>query len=154
VSAKRTPARIAKPSRVEGPRPKSGHAPDADGRPGVKAWLKGITPEQRRLARRIDALILEAIPEAVSAVKFRKPSAPLGVPFYGLPGKSWIVHVNSLKARVRLTFYAGEALKPSPPLPAPGGARAIDVPSEAALDEAQIRAWLRQAKGLKGWGRV
>jgi len=90
----------------------------------------------------------------VSGVKYRKPSQPLGVPFYGLPGKGWIVFVNSLKGRVRVTFFAGATLKPAPPLPSPGGTRAIDIPAEAELDEKQIKSWVRQAKGLKGWGRI
>lgn len=129
-------------------------AADPDGRAGVKAWLDGVPTEQRRLARRIDALIRATTPGAVSGIKYRKPSAPLGVPFYGLPETGWITFVNSLKGRLRITFYAGGSLKPKPPIVAPGGARAIDIAAEAELDEKQIAAWLRQAKDLKGWGRV
>jgi hypothetical protein len=128
--------------------------PSADGRSAVVAALNGIPTDQRRLARRLDALILATLPGAVSAVKYRKPSQPLGVPFYGLPGTGWIVHLNPLKGRVRLTFLAGGALKPAPPLPSPGGSRAIDISSEDELDDKQIAAWLRQAKKLPGWGRV
>jgi hypothetical protein len=119
----------------------------------VTAWLNGIPAEQRRLARRLDALVVQAMPGAVQAIKYRKPSAPLGVPFYGLPETGWILHVNELKGRVRLTFLAGGKLKPMPPLGS-GATRAIDIPNDADVDEKQITAWLRQAKKLPGWGQV
>jgi hypothetical protein len=128
--------------------------PSSEGRPAVQAWLAALDPARRRLARRLDQIILDAIPDAVSTVKFRKPSQPLGVPFYGLPEKGWFAHVNELKGRVRITFFAGSALKPAPPLPAPGGSRASDIPVEDDIDEKQVKAWLKQATKLPGWGKV
>jgi hypothetical protein len=125
-----------------------------DGRPAVEEWLAHVKPEQKGIARRIDAIILEAVPDAVCAIKFRKPSNPLGVPFYGLPGKGWITSVNSLKSQVRMNFFSGNSLKPMPPLPSPPRARAVDISSEEDLDERQIKAWLQQAKKLPGWGQV
>jgi hypothetical protein len=133
---------------------KSGHPANADGRPAVEAWLDHVKPEQQRLVRRLDALIVQAMPRGVSVVKFRKPTNPWGVLFYGLPGRGWIVSVNSLKAQVRVIFFAGNSLKPMPPLAAPPRARAIDVYGDKKLDERQITAWLKQAMKLPGWGRV
>ena len=125
-----------------------------DGRPAVEAWLDHVRPEHRSIVRRIDALILEAVPGVVCAVKFRKPTNRWGVPFYGIAGKGWIVSVNSLKAQVRLIFFAGSVLKPIPPLAAPPRARAIDVHADEDLDERQINSWLQQAMKLSGWGHV
>jgi hypothetical protein len=65
-----------------------------------------------------------------------------------------MLHVNALKGRVRLTFYAGGKLKPAPPLPSPGGSRAIEIPNDVEVDEKQIAAWLRQAMKHSGWGQV
>jgi hypothetical protein len=130
------------------------HATNADGRPGVEAWLDHVKPEQQSLVRHLDRVILEAIPDAVCAVKFRKPTNPLGVPFYGLPGGGWIASVNSLKAQVRLILFAGRALKPMPPLAAPPQARGIDFHTDDDVDEKRLNAWLQQAKKLPGWGRV
>jgi hypothetical protein len=127
---------------------------NADGRHAVEVWLDHVKPEHQALVRRLDRVILEAMLGAVSVVKFRKPSNPLGVPFYGLQGRGWIVSVNSLKANVRLIFFAGRALKPMPPLPAPPRARAIDVHSDEDLDVKRINEWLQQAKKFPGWGRV
>jgi hypothetical protein len=128
--------------------------PGADGRRGVETWLKNVAPDQRALTRRIDALILGTIPGVVCGIKFRKPSNPLGAPFYGLLDQGWIAHMNALKGRVRLTLYGGDALKPAPPIAAPQGARAIDIAAEDELDEKQMKAWLQQARKAPGWGRV
>lgn len=127
---------------------------NAGGRKEVEAWLDHVTPEQQELVRRIDHLILEAIPDVICAVKFRKPTNPFGVPFYGLQGGGWIASVNSLKARVRVIFFAGRALKPMPPLAAPPQARGVDFHSDDEIDEKQLDAWLQQARKLPGWGRV
>jgi hypothetical protein len=132
---------------------RSAHMAKADGRPAVDAWLDRVKPEHQPLVRRLDQLILEAMPDAVCAVKFRKPTNPWGVPFYGLPGQGWIVSVNSFKAHVKLMFFAGSALDPMP-LAAVPHARAIDFHSDAEFDEKQVKAWLQQAKKLPGWGRV
>jgi hypothetical protein len=127
---------------------------DPDGREAVETWLDNIPADQQRVARRVDRLIFEAVPNAVSGVKYRKPSQPLGVPFYGLPGGGWIVSVNSLKSQVRLNFFAGLELEPMPPLATPPKARGIDYRSEDEIDEKQLKSWLRQARKLPGWGRV
>ncbi len=154
MTAKRSAKSAPKSRAPRRPAAKSARASSPDGRAGVKAWLAGISPEQRRLARRIDALILRTVPGSVSGIKYRKPSGPLGVPFYGLPDKGWMLHVNALKGRVRITFLAGSGLKPTPPLSSPGGSRAIDIPNDAEPDEKRIAAWLRQAKELPGWGQA
>ena len=148
----------ARPKRVPDKRtsakPKASASSDADGRPAVKAALAAVPAEQRALARRLDELILRTVPGAVSRVKYRKPSQPLGVPFYGLAGGGWFVFLNPLKGRIRLTFFAGTGLKPAPPITAPGGSRAIDIASAAEMDEKTLTGWLRQAAKLKGWGQV
>ena len=130
------------------------HIAEEDGRPAVEAWLDHVKPEHRSVVRRIDALILETIPDAICAVKFRKPTNTWGVPFYGRSGKGWIVSVNSLKAQIRMIFFAGKGLKPMPPLAAPPRARAVDIHPDGELDERQLKAWLQQATKLQGWGRL
>ena len=109
--------------------------------------MDGVKLELQPLVRRLDQLILEAMPDVVCAVKWN-------VPFYGLPGQGWIAALNSFKAHVKLLFFAGNALKPM--LPAGKGHNSIDFHSNEELDEnkKQVKAWLRQAKKLPGWGRT
>ena len=138
-------SRIARKAAPEKTASKSSRMTRANGRPAVEAWLNRVKPELQPLVRRIDRLILEAMPDAVCAVKWN-------VPFYGLPGQGWIAALNSFKAHVKLLFFAGSALKPMPP--AGKGHNAIDFHSEEDFDEKQVKAWLQQAKKLPGWGRT
>ena len=114
-------------------------------RADIDAWLTKVKPELRPLARRLDRLIMKAMPDAVCAVKWR-------VPFYGLTGQGWVASIAAFKAHVKLLFFAGGKLKPLPP--EGKGNTAIDYRSLDELDEKQVSAWLRQAKKLPGWGRV
>ena len=136
-------------------------ASDADGAAGVRAWIAGVKPEHRSLVKRIDALISEMIPSVRRAIKWRKPSQTLGVPFYGLPGHGWIVAMWSFKDRVGVGFIAGTRLHPEPPVTSMAGpwnrgtsakARRIDIHDESEFDEAQLRSWLEQSRELPGWG--
>src|SRR5919197_1404031 len=147
VKTRPTPAKkIAKKAASKAARKKaaspSGRTPKAGGRLAVEAWLNRVKPELQPLARRLDQLILEAMPDAVCSLKWN-------VPFYGLPGQGWIAAINSFKAHVKFLFFAGSALKPMPP----AGKRhnAIDFYSEEDLDETQVKSWLQQAKTLPGW---
>ena len=115
-----------------------------EGHAAIEVWLGRVKPELQPLVGRIDQLIMEAMPDAVCAVKW-------GVPFYGLPGRGWIAAINSFKAHVKLLFFAGNKLKPA--LPTGKGNNAIDFHSDDELlrHETQIKAWLQQAKKITGW---
>ena len=136
------PKKVAKKARSN-----SRHTVKAEGRAAIEAWLNRVKPELQPLVHRLDALIVEAMPDAVCAVKWN-------VPFYGLRGQGWIAAINSFKAHVKLLFFAGNALKPAPPKGK--GGNAIDFHSEEELDasEKQVKAWLKQARKLPGWGRT
>ncbi len=116
----------------------------AQGHAAIETWLSSVKPELQPIARRIDELIMEAMPDAVCAVKW-------GVPFYGLPSLGWITAINSFKAHVKLLFFKSDDLKPAPP--EGKGNNAIDFRSgeELKASEKQVRAWLQQAKKLPGW---
>jgi hypothetical protein len=117
----------------------------AGGRAAIEAWFEHPNSGMQPIARRLDRLIMEAMPKAVCAVKW-------GAPFYGLPGQGWIAAINSFKAHVKLLFFKGRALKPM--LPTGKGHNAIDFHSleELRLNEKQVKVWLNQAKKLPGWG--
>ncbi|MGV9014118.1 MAG: DUF1801 domain-containing protein [Flavobacteriales bacterium] len=120
-------------------------AANASGRPEVEAWLVGVKPELQPLARHIDALILQGMPDAVCAIKWN-------VPFYGLKGQGWIASMNSFKAHVKLLFFDGSKLHPA--LPTGKGNNAIDYRSLEEVDEKQVKAWMKEAKQLPGWLKV
>jgi hypothetical protein len=149
TTAKKAPGRKAKPAK-KAAAPKvgrSGTAGKAEGDGAVKAWIAGIKPEHREIANRFDALAAEMLPGVRRAVKW-------SAPFYGLPGQGWVATLASFKDYVSIGFFAGTRLTPPPPLGESGSMRRVAVRGAADYDERQLRAWLKQAAGMQGWGKV
>ncbi|MEA2882022.1 MAG: hypothetical protein QOH32_1278 [Bradyrhizobium sp.] len=100
---------------------------------------------------RVRALIKEADPDVVEAVKWRKPSnAMLGVPVWEHDGI--ICTGETCKDKVKLTFAKGAAL------PDPSGLfnsslegnvrRAVDIHQDDRIDEKAFKALIRAAVAL------
>lgn len=98
----------------------------------------------------IRALIREADPEVVEAVKWRKPSNPNGVPVWEHGGILCTGEVY--KTYVKLTFARGAALEdPSGLFNASlegNTRRAIDIPEGAAIEPDAFKALIREAVAL------
>lgn len=97
--------------------------------------------------KRIRALIHEAAPEIVEAVKWAKPTNPSGVPTWEHAG---IVCTGEVyKSHVKLTFPRGAALKDPNGLfnagLGGGTRRAIDIREGEMVDEEAFRALVREA---------
>lgn len=102
------------------------------------------------LLSRLRALIKEADPDVVEQVKWKKPSQPEGIPVWDHGGN--LCFANILKNAVRLTFPKGARMKD------PNGlfntrldsatVRAIDLEEGAAVDEAGLKALIREAVAL------
>jgi hypothetical protein len=105
---------------------------------------------QTSLLARLRALIVEADPEIVEEVKWRKPSNPAGVPIWSHGGM--ICTGEKYKDKVKLTFAYGASL-PDPSrlfnssLDA-GTRRAIDFPEGAKINERAFKALIRAAVAL------
>jgi hypothetical protein len=132
-----------------------------DGAGGVRAWLAAVKTEHKPVVKRIDALISEQVPGVKRAIKWRKPSQPLGVPFYGLSNRGWIVALWSFKDSVAVGFFAGSLLDQEAVLTKLAGpwnkgrvkARRLDIHTKSELDEALLRSLLAQARELPGWAK-
>ena len=98
---------------------------------------------------RVRELILEADPEAVEEVKWRKPSNPAGVLVWSHAGI--LCTGEKYKGKVKLTFPKGSAL-PDPTrlfnASLEGVRRAIDIAQEERFDEAAFKALIRAAVAL------
>lgn len=96
---------------------------------------------------RMRALILEAEPEVVETVKWRKPSNPLGVPVWERGGILCTGEVY--KDKVKLTFAKGASLDDPARLfnaSLDGNTRrAIDLFEGDSIDAAAFRALVREA---------
>ena len=99
---------------------------------------------------RLRALIRAADPEVEEGVKWRKPSNPSGVPVWEHAGL--ICTGEVYKDKVKLTFAHGAALDdPSRVFNASldgGTRRAVDVFEGATVDEAALKAIVKEAVAL------
>jgi hypothetical protein len=103
-------------------------------------WRGAVLARMRRL-------ILEADPEVVEEVKWRKPSNPSGVPTWSHDGI--ICTGETYRDKVKLTFAQGASLDdPSKLFNASldaGTRRAIDIREGEKLDEGAFKALVREA---------
>jgi hypothetical protein len=117
----------------------------ADGAAPVQAYIDAMPGWKRDIGRRLDALIMTAVPTAQRAVKWNSP-------FYGIKGKGWFVSFHTFTNFVKVTFFLGASLTPVPPGGEGKDARWINV-HEDDLDEARMVKWMKQAAALPGWGK-
>ncbi|WP_127523890.1 DUF1801 domain-containing protein [Mesorhizobium sp. Z1-4] len=116
----------------------------------ITAKIKGMTDWRGEALANVRALIHEADPHVVEAVKWRKPTNPSGVPVWEHDGI--ICTGETYKDKVKLTFAKGAALDD------PSGVfngkdtgatrRSIDIREGASLDEEAFRALVKAAVAL------
>ncbi len=116
----------------------------------IDARIKKLGDWRGATLARVRKLIREADPKVVEAVKWRKPSNPMGVPVWEHAGI--ICTGETYKDKVKLTFANGAALKD------PSGLfnssldgnvrRAIDFHAGDKIDEKALKALVRAAVAL------
>ena len=117
-----------------------------DGDAPVQAYIAAMPSWKSTVGRRVDDLVMRAVPDVRKAVKWNSP-------FYGAGDEGWFLSLHVLTNYVKVTFLRGAALQPLPP----GGtarsqdARWIDIREGDTIDEAQMTAWINQAAALPGW---
>ncbi|TAJ24584.1 MAG: DUF1801 domain-containing protein [Reyranella sp.] len=110
----------------------------------VKAYLAAMPGWKRKLGRRLDSLIVQAVPKVQKAVKWNSP-------FYGLEGEGWFLSFHCFTRYVKVTFFRGTSLKPVPPGESKQKeVRYLDIHEDVPLDEARFVAWVKQASRLPG----
>jgi hypothetical protein len=156
AAAKRVAAKAAKPRKME---PKSqsrkvakpallaGGNPQiakADGDAPVQAYIAAMPGWKRDIGRRLDALIVRAVPGVHKAIKWNTP-------LYGILDQGWFLGVHVFTKFVRVTFFRGTSLRPVPPGESKSrDTRYFDIREEDHFDEAQLAAWVKQASSLPG----
>jgi hypothetical protein len=112
--------------------------------------IKALGDWRGAVLARIRAIIAEADPEVDEAVKWRKPSNPLGVPVWEHDGI--LCTGETYRDKVKLTFAHGAALPdPSGLFNAGFGGntrRAIDLGQGDAIDAAALKDLVRAAVAL------
>jgi hypothetical protein len=140
-AASKKPAKTAKPVLLSGGNPQ---VAKAYGDAPVQAYIEAMPGWKRDVGRRLDALIVAAVPGVRRAVKWNSP-------FYGVEDELWFLSFHCFAKYVKLAFFRGAGLRPLPP-----GAskhkhvRYLDIYEDDEIDEAQLAAWVKQAAALPG----
>ncbi len=139
--ASKKPAKPAEPVLLAGGNPQIAKA---DGDAPVQAYIAAMPGWKRDVGRRLDALIVRAVPGVCKAIKWNSP-------FYGIEGQGWFLGFHCLTRYVKVAFFEGASLQPLPPgTSKQKDVRYLDVHEHDVLDEAQFMAWVQQASRLPG----
>lgn len=118
--------------------------PKGYGNAPVEAYLAAMPGWKQAIGRKLDALIVETVPDVQKAVKWNTP-------FYGMDGKTWFLGFHCLTKYVKVAFLKGSSLDPVPPgTSKQADARYLDIFETDEIDEAQFADWVRQASLLPG----
>ena len=133
---------VAKPALLAGGNPQIAKA---NGDAPVQAYIAAMPGWKRDVGRRLDALIVRAVPGVRKAVKWNSP-------LYGIEGHGWFLSVRCFTKYVKVAFFRGTSLRP----PLPGESkhkevRYLDIHEDDQVDEELMAGWIRQASELPGW---
>ncbi len=134
----------AEPKLLSGGNPQ---IPKGDGDAPVQAYIAAMPGWKRDVGRRLDELIVRAVPDVGKAVRWNSP-------FYGVEGQGWFLNFHCFTKYVKVAFFRGASLRPVPPGESKDeDTRYLDIHEDDELDEAQFTEWINQASQLPGWGK-
>ena len=148
-TAKRAAAKPAAANAASGKEPVllSGGNPQiakADGDAPVQAYIAAMPDWKSDVGRRLDALIVRAVPKVKKAVRWNTP-------FYGIEGQGWFLGFRCYTKYVQLSFLNGSSLRPLPPKESKHEhVRYLDIHEDDEIDEKQFTAWVKQASKMPG----
>ena len=133
--------KVAKPALLAGGNPQIAKA---YGDAPVQAYIAAMPGWKRDVGRRLDALIVRAVPGVQKAVKWNSP-------LYGVEGEGWFLSFHVFAKYVKVVFFRGASLRPVPPGESKHkDVRYLDIHEDDELDEAQMTKWVKQASRLPG----
>jgi hypothetical protein len=114
----------------------------------VQAYIAAMPGWKSAVGRRLDALIVAAVPNVSKAIKWNSP-------FYGLEGPdgkpAWFLGLHCFNKYIKVAFFRGTSLRPLPPGESKQKeVRYLDIHENDKLDEAQLTDWIKQASKLPG----
>ncbi|HVY77238.1 MAG TPA: DUF1801 domain-containing protein [Solirubrobacterales bacterium] len=129
----------AKPKLLAGGNPQ---IPKGEGDGPVRDYLAAMPGWKRDVGRRLDALVVAAVPGVRKAVKWNSP-------FYGAGEEGWFLSFHCMTRYVKVAFFRGASLRPPPPVESKQEqVRYLHVHEDDELDEARFSDWVRQASQL------
>lgn len=141
----------AKPTILTGGNPQIAKG---DGDAPVQAYIAAMPGWKRDIGRRLDTLIVRAVPGVCKAVKWNSP-------FYGVNGypgmEGWFLAFHCSTRYIKVAFFHGASLSPLPPVgSSQKNVRYLHIHEDDAhtLDEARFTSWVKQASQRPGWSDV
>jgi hypothetical protein len=132
----------AKPRLLAGGNPQ---IPKGDGDAPVQAFIAAMQGWQHEIGVRLDALIVQTVPDVQKAVKWNSP-------FYGIEGDGWFLNFHCFTKYVKVAFFRGASLTPPPPgTSKQEDVRYLDIHEDDELDQKLLASWIAQASELPGW---
>ena len=117
----------------------------ADGDAPVQAYIAAMPGWKSEVGRRLDDLIVRAVPDVRKAVRWNSP-------FYGVEDQGWFLSYHVFTRYVKVTFLNGGSLDPLPPVESKDkDTRYFHIYDDSRIDEEQMEDWIRQAAALPGW---
>jgi hypothetical protein len=149
VAHNKAKARPKKTKQKADPKPKllSGgnpQIPKGDGDGPVQAYIAAMPDWKQDVGRRLDDLIVRAVPKVIKAVRWNSP-------FYGVEGKGWFLTFHCFTKYVKVAFLRGNDLDPVPPVGSKDpNARYFHIHEDDAIDERLLTRWVKQSAKLDG----
>jgi hypothetical protein len=110
----------------------------------VQQYITAMPGWKSDVGKRLDGLIVTAVPNVEKAVKWNSP-------FYGAEQDVWFLGFHCLTKYVKVAFFRGAHLNPAPQGPSKqNDVRYLDIYEGDAIDEAQFIDWVQQARNLPG----
>lgn len=160
VSKKAAPKKVA--TKLAAPRKKASKSParksaktvllsggnpqiaKGDGDAPVQTYIAAMPGWKGDIGRRLDALIVSAVPDVQKIVKWNTP-------FYGIEGQYLFLGFHCMTTYIKVAFFRGSLLKPMPPVESrQKDARYLHIYEDGEFDEAQFTDWVKQASQLPG----
>ena len=115
-----------------------------DGAAPVEAYIAAMPGWTGDVGRRLDELIVGAVPGVRKAVRWNSP-------FYGIEGRGWFLSFHCFARYVKVSFFRGTALRPVPPIESTHeGMRYFHIHEGEEFDENLVTNWIMQAAKLPG----
>ena len=130
----------------DGPKLLSGgnpQIPKGDGDEPVQAYLDALPEWKGPAGRRIDAIVVENVPDVRKAIRWNTP-------FYGIEDNGWFMSFHAMTRYLKDTFHNGAMLEPPPPETSKYEEIRYYHVFEDAFDEDQFRDWVVQAASHPG----
>lgn len=119
--------------------------PKGDGDGPVQDYLEAMPDWKSDVGRRLDALVVRAVPDLRKAVRWNTP-------FYGTEEHGWFFAFHCMTKYIKVTFLNGGSLTPPPPVESKDPTtRYFHIYEDDEIDEELLTNWIGQASELPGW---